>query len=468
MADSCCSVIPRSKTDARPSSHLEGSSEKNYVLRRDFLFSAQNGDGTQMDKVLMDVTKRAFVCPSRTYTDFVLQGGIAMTLLYWLCFIALFGGCSEGSGTTFELETDSDSDSGTFDSSKNDDSDSNLNDDSEVESTPNVPRPFGDSGYSFLDDNSNADWGSDGICPALEVFCNDSCLGAIGTMQDNCTLMMFKTDETGPIALNSNAVFYLAALTEVLKTDLNTLETTSILSDIQFPNALAVSDDVVFANSNWPGFEGVVSVGVNGENPTIILDYGDKISAMQRADEILFFEESGYMGGGLQSVPAAGGLPTSAFDAEKDVDMFSVNGAYLYYSISGDLRRAPLSSVNSEEVLCDSSDVENFCVSDKRAYWTYQSSVYVLSFDTMNLIQTELSDIYDIIACNDTYVMYRASGGDTDGTSAIFAFSAETNASTLIGTIEENGFGGAVANAEDLYVAVGNGSTGGVIRLALP
>ncbi|MBN2341076.1 MAG: hypothetical protein JXX29_11185 [Deltaproteobacteria bacterium] len=382
-------------------------------------------------------------------------------------------GCSDGGGDSTD-----DSDEDTNSESPGSDDDTDTESETGVP-LPEVPRPFEDAGGSFLDNNSNAEWGSEGVCPALEVYCNGSCLSAVGDEQDNCTLLMHKTDETGPIALNSSAVFYLSALREVLKTDLETLETTSVLSGMSFPRMLTVSEDTVFTNSGWPGFEGIVSVGINGENPTIVADYDSDIICMGEGGDRLYFQGS-YMDNTFYSISSSGGYPEPVWGDDWAVDMFAASGDYMYYvdytNQGTALLRAPLPDVNqdAEEMFLAAAYVEDLCVSDTRAYVRMRDSssdpwsIVSTDLSTGENTQIEISGMKDLIACNDSVAVYRLNGEDTDETSEIYVYSPTDGVSEVIGTMEKDGFGGAVANDTHLFVAVGNMSTGGIIRLALP
>ncbi|MBN2714391.1 MAG: hypothetical protein JXX14_00975 [Deltaproteobacteria bacterium] len=390
-------------------------------------------------------------------------------------------GCSVGTGdgTLSEDDGDTHDDQSTDASPASTDSDSDEPSDS-GDPLPMVPRPFEDGGYSFLDNGSNADWGYEGVCPALEVYCNGACLSAPGDESDNCTLMVSKLDELDAIHLNSQYVVYLAALREVLKTDLATFETTGVLSGISFPRAIALSETTVWAGSGFPGFEGVVSAALDGSNPTIVMDNDDDLYFMDVGGGKLFFQSSGFSQT-LYAIPDTGGVPAPAFGENYSFDGFQVFGDRLYYGTYTNqgraLMRVPLSTTDiiaDQEPLAYATYLEEFCISESHVYLRVRESssepysVLVVDQSTLDATLSEIAGLDSIIACNDSYAVYRMKGEDTDDTSEIMLHSATDSILSVLGTIEKDGFAGAVANDTHVYVGVGEGATSGIVRFTLP
>lgn len=344
----------------------------------------------------------------------------------------------------------------------------------------NVPRIETTSGPSILDDPAADRGGFRGLCEKMQVYCNGQCLSAAGEQAGNCTLLQLNIGLAEGIAVDETNLYYTAAGTEILKTALDTLVTSSLVTGLVNPSALYPTGGVLYFGNNPVSSDAVSDVRVlfvGRPDVTVLTEHVGTVFDIHLSGDTLLLGAGAFNHGPLYRFPKNGGR-WSTFSAE-EILHFEVSGNTIYFSMNtaaeSGIFSSSLSSPDSYTQLCNGDPtgdaIEHFFVQGDAAYWFASKAVntarvytkVALAGGQKQEMQAAGSGI--LLGHNAASTFY--SDAEPGLPSNIMTIPLNGGDAAVLATVEPNEVQAATADAAHLYVALGYARTGGILRFDL-
>ena len=84
-----------------------------------------------------------------------------------------------------------------------------------------------------------------------QVYCNGACLTTVGETQGSCSALLLEESQTLGLAVDATGLYFNHANTSVDHLDLTTLQSTSLVTGLNFPRNLLLSGDSLLFTTDW-------------------------------------------------------------------------------------------------------------------------------------------------------------------------------------------------------------------------
>jgi hypothetical protein len=333
---------------------------------------------------------------------------------------------------------------------------------------PPVPRFAGTDGPSVLD-MPTLGLNDDGKCPRAEVFCSGMCLAAELQAAGKCTALKLGLGQTAAMALTADALFYTAANREILKMDLAQGTHTSLVRGLTFVEALAVDGDWLYFSTQTPDAffqHDARRIALTGGDVTVISrQTTEPIEAIiPLADKLLLgignFELE------LRTIPKEGG-EFAPFGGITDAKVPVLGGGSLYYRSTDGLCATSISAPMPEQ--CLNQEFANARLILEGDYLYYALDDAYMRQPIAGGVPEAVQPLVDTAVWGRTptqVVLGRVDPSDEKVTQVLVMPIAGGTPQELT-TIESQELRAVVADAENLYLAVGVVAGGAILRVPL-
>lgn len=333
---------------------------------------------------------------------------------------------------------------------------------------PPVPRVENTDGTSVLE-RPRVGTTDDGKCPRAEVFCNGECLATDLDTAGTCTVLKLGLHQTAELALTADALYYTAVQREILKLDLATGTHTSLVRGLTFANALTVEGEWLYF-STIPAdalFEyDVRRVALTGGDVTVLSpQLPSRIGAIvPLADQLLL--GVGDFDLDLFTVPKAGG-PASSFGGVQRVSYPLLDGDTLYYRGEQGLYRTSVTTPGPGQALNQQRSNARFVLEGDYLYYAHDDGYFRLptAGGTPEMVQA-LAKTF-IVGRSPTEVIITRVAADDEEVTELLAMPVAGGEPRQLATIESQELQDVVADASNVYVAVGVVAAGAILRIPL-
>ncbi len=174
-----------------------------------------------------------------------------------------------------------------------------------------------------------------------QVYCNGACLKTVGETQGSCTALLLEETQTLGLAVDATGLYFNHANTSVDHMDLTTFQSTSLVTDLNFPRNLLLNGDSVLFTTDWTEdslggntFLGTVrSVPKAGGAFTLIA------SAIDHPGDLALVGSNLYFAGGFgdrtaYSTPLGGQTPQALGGALMPLDTVLFDASAIYFTTS--------------------------------------------------------------------------------------------------------------------------------------
>lgn len=332
----------------------------------------------------------------------------------------------------------------------------------------NVPRVDNNEGDSVLDQPLTASTG--GLCAGKGVYCNGGCLAAIGAAEGNCSVLNTHLGQTASMALTADALYYTAANEEILRTSLTDGSHTSIARGLQFVDTLTIEGNTIYFRTQDPGSFSdydVRKVSTSGGDVTVLSQaFSQPAAEIAVVGDRLLFGIGNFRPYTLYSLPKAGGK-AEPFGAIKGSEL-KPDGDALYYTGGNNICSTSIAA--PAEKNCPTKDFNDgrFVLEQGYFYYTRDNAYRrtPVAGGTGELIQSFTQNTA-LLGRTPTLVVLMQADHTNSKLQHLVTMPIAGGTTTDLATFEGAEYQAMVANATDLYLAVGMLYEGAILRIKL-
>lgn len=332
---------------------------------------------------------------------------------------------------------------------------------------PPVPRIENTEGSSVLL-KPTTPLNSSGKCQGASVYCAGQCLATEGEASGKCTAVKLGLGQATSLALTTDALFYTASNTEILRLDLAQGTHRSLVRGLDFVWALVVDGTILYfstkdANSFFK--YDVRGIGVAGGDVTVLsTQQGATIKVIVPLPDRLLFGV-GDFDFSLFTVPKAGGA-ASNFGGITKATTPVLGGTTLYYRTDKGIFSTDLNAPMPDHPLNREFSNGTLMLEGDYLYHVISRETYsrtpIIGGPTEELQKVDMVSVWGRTSTQ--VILGRIDTADP-GVEHVLAMPITGGTPTELTTVESGELRAVAGNATDLYLAVGTLHAGGLLRV---